>query len=372
MRNAKWVVFGAGIMALTLACSKGSDGVESTSPSKVNVVNLVSTDPAIRADHYEPKLVDAWGLEFGHAGRIWVNASSGYTLAIDTSGAMSLGRASEKEAFGKPMYVRCPGPGGEYESSTGLTGAVFDENDSFLGDPWVFVSVEGIISSWNHPDALKTKLRVDNSRIGASYLGAARLKKDGTVFLLAADLRNGRVDVFDADFQPTALAGAFQDPATPSDYAPWNVKQLGSYVYVAFAKVKKANAFPQAPEEFHGPGAGFISIFNLDGTFVRRFADGGVLNAPWGMAEVPDGFGAMGGLIMVGNFGDGAIYLFQPDGTYVGPVRNTRGQPLKIDGIWALTFGGNSFNPGQYGKLYFSAGPKGEKQGLLGRLDPVL
>jgi uncharacterized protein (TIGR03118 family) len=360
-------------MMLFLACSGGNhEGADAASPNRVSVVNLISSEPSVLAAHYEPKLVDAWGLEFGHKGRIWVNNATGYSIAIDPSGAISLGRASEGDAFGKPMYVRCPNVEGDYDKDSGVTGAVFDENDSFSGDPWIFVSVEGVISSWNHPDALKTKLRVDKSADGSSYFGAALLKNGASRNLLVADFRNGRIDLFDTNFAPAKLLGDFIDPNMPSGYAPWNVKQLGNFVYVTYAQVEKVNAFPDPPEEKHAVGAGLVSVFNLDGTFARRFADGGVLNAPWGVAEVPLGWGAMSGLIMVGNFGDGAIHLFTKGGVYVGPLRKIDGQPLKIDGLWALTFGGNTFNTDQFAKLYFSAGQKKEKQGLVGRLDPIL
>jgi hypothetical protein len=42
--------------------------------------------------------------------------------------------------------------------------------------------------------------------------------------------------------------------------------------------------------------------------------------------------------------------------------------PIKIEGIWALTFG--RFMNADPGTLYFTAGPNGETDGLYGSLTP--
>jgi hypothetical protein len=46
------------------------------------------------------------------------------------------------------------------------------------------------------------------------------------------------------------------------------------------------------------------------------------------------------------------------------------GSTLLIDGLWALRFG-NDGNAGPGTTLFFTAGPNGEKNGLLGTLLPV-
>src|SRR5262245_38374182 len=62
-----------------------------------------------------------------------------------------------------------------------------------------------------------------------------------------------------------------------------------------------------------GKGSGIVDVFDLDGTNLQRFAEGGHLKAPWGMAHVPSGFGALGDTLWIGNFGDGQINAFNPD-----------------------------------------------------------
>jgi hypothetical protein len=45
-------------------------------------------------------------------------------------------------------------------------------------------------------------------------------------------------------------------------------------------------------------------------------------------------------------------------------------KPIAIDGLWALSFGNDS-KAGNSTVLYFTAGPNGENNGLLGTLTPI-
>jgi hypothetical protein len=54
----------------------------------------------------------------------------------------------------------------------------------------------------------------------------------------------------------------------------------------------------------------------------------------------------------------------------MGNILNPDGTTLTIDGLWALRFGtGGTAGPAT--TLFFTAGPNGEKDGLLGILTPV-
>ena len=46
------------------------------------------------------------------------------------------------------------------------------------------------------------------------------------------------------------------------------------------------------------------------------------------------------------------------------------GGPIKIDGLWGLTFG-NGVKAGTPDTLYFSAGPNDESHGFFGGLQPA-
>ena len=73
-------------------------------------------------------------------------------------------------------------------------------------------------------------------------------------------------------------------------------------------------------------------------TFVSRFASGGVLDAPWGLAVAPTGFGDLGGDVLIANNGDGTINAFTPSGIYVGTLDGTNGSPLAFQDLWAIDF----------------------------------
>ena len=123
-------------------------------------------------------------------------------------------------------------------------------------------------------------------------------------------------------------------------------------------------------DDVAGPGHGFVDTFNLAGHDRDRFASGGHLNSPWGVALAPSSFGKFGGKMLIGNFGDGEINAYDPeDGEFLGKVRQPGGNPVVIEGLWTIKFG-NGGNGGATDTLYFTAGPNGEMDGLFGSLTP--
>jgi uncharacterized protein (TIGR03118 family) len=129
---------------------------------------------------------------------------------------------------------------------------------------------------------------------------------------------------------------------------------------VTYAKQKR----PEKVDDEPGPGHGYVSIYKTNGTLVRRLASNGTLNSPWGIVVTRE-FGNQGGDILIGNHGDGRINIFDKNGTYKGQVKDNRGQPVTIEGLWDIAF---IENGGSDGKLYFTAGPDGELHGLFGSL----
>jgi hypothetical protein len=103
---------------------------------------------------------------------------------------------------------------------------------------------------------------------------------------------------------------------------------------------------------------------------MTRVAGQGVLNAPWGMALAPAGFGSFGGDLLIGNFGDGVINAFDPTTfALVGSLNSSAGTPIANIGLWEIFFGQNSGQTttlGDPNTLYFAAGINGEKGGLFG------
>lgn len=117
-----------------------------------------------------------------------------------------------------------------------------------------------------------------------------------------------------------------------------------------------------------GPGNGFVDIFTPAGVLVKRFASQGNLNSPWGMALAPAGFADQNQAILVGNFGDGHINIFDMNGGFEGQLESN-GQPLAIDGLWDIDFLKNNMPGGNASdQLFFTAGPAEEAHSLFGFL----
>ena len=242
---------------------------------------------------------------------------------------------------------------------------MFAGGAGFSGGPqFVFASEDGALSTWG--SGSKAAAQADLSASGTVFKGLAIAPSGGSTYLYATDFHNARVAVFNTSFQPANLAGSFADPGIPAGFAPFGIQAIAGNLYVTYARQRA----PENHDDSAGVGNGFVDVFRPDGTLLRRPASGGNLNSPWGLALAPAGFGPYGGDILVGNFGDGAIGVYDPNtGGYVGRLMDTAGNPLVIPGLWALSFG-NGAGAGGTGILYFTSGPGGEKHGLFGSLQP--
>jgi uncharacterized protein (TIGR03118 family) len=306
--------------------------------------NLVSNG-IVPANVIDSDLVNPWGIAFGPSTPFWIadNLTSQATLYTGTGAKQGL-------------IVSIP-PGG---SAGRPTGVVFNSDaNSFLGDHFLFATENGTIAGWNSGTA--AAVRVDLSASDAVFKGLAIAGSR----IYATDFRNAKVDVFDQNYAPVTGLG-FTDPNIPAGYAPFGIADIGGFLYVTFAK-------QSAGKEIDVPGAGFgfVDKFNLDGTLAERLVSHGPLNSPWGLSLAPAGFGDVGGLLLVGNFGDGRINAFDPaTGAFVTTLDRAGGNPITIDGLWALSFGNNGpgFSPDA---LYFTSGPSNLSGGLFGELQPA-
>ena len=108
---------------------------------------------------------------------------------------------------------------------------------------------------------------------------------------------------------------------------------------------------------------GFVDVYWPNGTLSKRFATQGTLNAPWGITPATDNLiGASG--ILIGNFGDGHINVYDWDGNFHGQLMAGK-KPIAVEGLWALDNTVANTSPRQ---LYFTAGPRDEEGGLFGYL----
>lgn len=114
-----------------------------------------------------------------------------------------------------------------------------------------------------------------------------------------------------------------------------------------------------------------MDVFDLNGHFLKRLVSNGSLNSPWGETLAPDGFGPFGGDLLIGNFGNGQINVFDPTpGSFLATLGDGDGSPISIDGLWGLTFEGDNSDV-----LHVTAGIAGggqtEDHGLFGSLSPT-
>jgi uncharacterized protein (TIGR03118 family) len=312
--------------------------------------DLVS-DGGVPAEHLDPDLINGWGLAASATGPWWVNAAdSGKSLLYNGEGVKNA------------LIVSVPGA---------PTGIVFNGGTQFVipgvgAARFLFASEDGTISAWSPALVPNTQavVVIDNSADEASYKGLAIDSTTGGTRLYAANFHNARVDVFDGSFNPVTAAGAFTDPNLPAGYAPFGIQTLAGSVYVAYALQDE-----EGEDEVAGEGLGVVDKYDLNGHLLARVATGGALDAPWGMALAPAGFGRFSGKLLVGNFGNGRINVYDPV-TFEpkGHLKGTDGKAIVIDGLWGISFG-NGGTAGPKTTLYFAAGPDDEEHGLFGRLD---
>jgi hypothetical protein len=72
-------------------------------------------------------------------------------------------------------------------------------------------------------------------------------------------------------------------------------------------------------------------------------------------------------VILVGNFGDGRINAYSLDGQFLGQLQS-HNRTIVIDGLWSLSFAPATAPTIDPNRLYFTAGPKKETDGLFGYL----
>jgi len=84
----------------------------------------------------------------------------------------------------------------------------------------------------------------------------------------------------------------------------------------------------------------------------------------------PANFGPFSNDLLVGNFGDGTINVYDPSsGTMLGTLSTSGGTAIVIPGLWGIAFG-NGVNNQPTNTLFYAAGPGAGAHGAYGRIDP--
>jgi uncharacterized protein (TIGR03118 family) len=373
------------ILALTLGAATASADDRDHHRNAYVVSPLVSDITGAAAMH-DPVLQNAWGVAFTPAGSpFWVaDNATGCSTLYDGAGAKQTRQVSiplpgnvVPATDCQPVNPKSPpsptpaAPTGIIWNPTTNPATAFLVPGTQLPASFIFATEDGTISAWTGglTPPNNAVLAVDNSKTpspaaGAVYKSLAFGVNVNGAFLYAANFRAGTIDVFDHNYDAATTDGGFVDPNIPAGFAPFSITSIGGDLFVTYAK---QNA--QKHDDVAGPGNGFVDVFDTDGHLLRRFASRGVLNSPWGLARASFDFGRFSGDILIGNFGDGRINVFDSQGHFIDELEDARGKPLVIDGLWTLTLGGGAKSSPD--TLYFTAGPNGETDGLFGTITPA-
>ncbi|MGI8744901.1 MAG: TIGR03118 family protein [Bryobacteraceae bacterium] len=330
------------------------------------VHNLVSDIPG--ADKTDTALVNPWGIALSPTSPFWISDNhAGLSTLYSVSGTTGLSVVSLR------VTIPVSGKGGTTGSPTGIVAPSFYGATGFQVAPganasFIFASEDGTISGWaNGANPTQAIVKVDKSASNAVYKGLALGLIGTTPYLYAANFNSGAIDVFDTNYAAFSLPNGFKDPAVPAGFAPFNIQNLGGKLYVTYAKQDTAKT-----EDVAGAGNGYVSVFDTSGTLLQHLVSQGNLNSPWGLAIAPAGFGDFANDLLVGNFGDGKINVYDPaTGKSIATLQDLKGNPIAITGLWALQVG-NGASGGDANAIYFTAGIAGtgnrEDHGLFGSI----
>jgi uncharacterized protein (TIGR03118 family) len=328
------------------------DGGLTSFNTRVTQTNLVAdavSDAGITSADggtIDPNLVNSWGLARSTTGPWWVSDNgTGLATIYDGMGTPQ-----------PPVVTLPPPPTAAAGTKAAPTGVVFNDMGGFDSDVFIFATEDGTIAGWQ--TGATATLRVDNSASGAVYKGLALA--GNTLFV--ANFNSGLIEKYSNTY---AATGTFTDTTLPAGFAPFNIAFLNNKLYVTFAKQDAMKH-----DDVAGPGNGFIDVFDATGAMQQRLVSNGELNSPWGLALAPSNFGGASNQLLVGNFGAGEnfINIYNPvSGAHLGQLLTAAGQPLMIDGLWAIAFG-NDVTAGPHNTLFFTAGPDMEMHGLFGKL----
>src|SRR5271169_5562145 len=179
--------------------------------------NLVADTAGIAA-HTDPQLSNPWGIASFPGQPFWIaNNNGGTSTLYDASGNKNSLVVQIPSASVNPCNPGCP------------TGTVANSSGTdFGGAQFLFDTEDGILVAWSQGTVGITV--VDNSAAGAVYKGLALLNNGSGSFLLAANFRSAKIDVFDRSFKPVSLGGIFTDPNLPAGFAPHAVHVLNNQV----------------------------------------------------------------------------------------------------------------------------------------------
>ena len=354
------IIRAALVAALSTAALVAAAPLTAAPPGDRYIVTPLASDIPGIAPTLDPNLVNGWGLARSATSPWWVadNGTDRTTIYNGAGALQMVGGLAFQGVDGGPTGAVFSGIAGQFQVGTTAAPTTLATSN------FIFASEDGMIRAWRGGST--AALVTASGGAGAIYKGLAISNGAAGPRLYATDFHNARVDVFNGAWQLVTPPGAFVDPELKDGYAPFGIQAIGNRIFVSYAKQDEAGE-----DEIAGQGRGFVDAYDLQGNLLARVAQHGQLDAPWGLALAPPGFGRFAGDLLVGNFGDGEINAYEEldNGHFEhhGTLRAADGNKLAIDGLWALEFGNGGAN-GTQDQLFFTAGPQDESHGLFGRI----
>src|SRR5450631_3376131 len=380
LRTGKYLLSIIIPMALSLGCHKSN--VDKQDLRDFNQVNLVANSREYDPVTVDKTLINAFGIAWSPNGIAWVNSVGGHESELYTEDGKNVKSVNIPDTAKGPIGLPC--------------GIVFSGGKGFnlRNGPslFLFTGFDGVLSGWNPASGDTVQFILHPP--GSSFTGLAIGASGGQNFIYAANFGQKKIVVWDTTFKKIAMS--FTDPTLPDTYSPYNIQAVGDFLFVMYAELETRGE--NAGHGIEGHGKGFVSVFRTDGTFVMRFASRGTLDIPWGVTMAPasfleerdvtndvsgnqnsknsDGISNFGGngnrerkdsVILVGNFGDGRINVFSQRGEFIGQLQSKK-HPIVIDGLWSLSFAPALATDRGPLRLYFTAGPDHETDGVFGFL----
>jgi uncharacterized protein (TIGR03118 family) len=241
--------------------------------------NLVSPTEMEGTNPPDPNLKNPWGIARGTGSPWWVSDNvTGVATLYDGSGVkqaltVTIPHTSQT-SVGSPTGIAFNGSN-DFAVATGMPGI------------FIFVSLDGTISAWNPGVNLNNAIQKVPGSTASVLTGATIAQIGDDRFLYVADIRQGKIAVYDTNFNPVEFGKhafgkehgehAFDDEDVPKGFVPFNVQNIGNNLYVAFAQQNQAKNFV-----VFGAGLGFVDVFSPKGRLLMRLEHGDWFNAPWG------------------------------------------------------------------------------------------
>lgn len=261
-------------------------------------IDLVSDIPGLASNRpngqADTQLLNPWGIVASPTSPWWVSDNNAGVSTLYNGQGVKQG-----------LVVNIPFPVGSVAGTptgvvfTGATGFSFQADGKTARAVFTFVTEDGTICAWSpgiNPQDLPNDafIVVDNSSIptaatGAVYQGAtiAQMTTGEPFYLYVTNIRSGRIEVYDTEFNSVHLPDIDGHPALfdreiPEGFAPFNMQEINGDLYVTYARQNAAKH-----DDLDFPGFGFIDIFSPSGKLLQRLESGPWLNAPWGIALAP-------------------------------------------------------------------------------------